>query len=111
MVHEAVSVDGPPAYLENPIEHYTYRSLADYHARTGRYAALAAEEMARNGRRFHLTDLLVRPSWTFCKMYLFQQGFREGMHGLLLSALYGYYTFLKYATLWERERGAGKKGV
>lgn len=109
MVHEAVRIDGTPAYLRNPIEHHTYRSLADYHERAGRYAALAAEEMARSGRQAHLSDLLVRPFWTFCKMYLFQQGFREGIHGFLLSALYGYYTFLKYAKLWER--GMGRKGV
>lgn len=111
MVHEAVRIDGLPGYLQNPIEHHTYRSLADYHERAGRYAALAAEEMERNGRSFRLSDLLIRPVWTSCKMYLFQQGFREGVHGFLLSVFYGYYTFLKYATLWERERAARRKGV
>ena len=109
MVHEAVGIDGAPAYLENPMEHYTYRSLADYHERAGRYASLAAAEMARNGRPFRFADLCARPLWTFCKMYIFQQGFREGAQGFLLSALYGYYTFLKYAKLWECKQARKKE--
>lgn len=110
MVHEAVGLSGQTGYLRNVIEHYTYRSLADYHDRAGRYAALAALEMQRAGRSFQATDLVMRPFWTFCKMYFFQQGIREGLYGFLLSVLYGYYTFLKYAKLWELEREAGKNG-
>ena len=50
------------------------------------------------------TDLLARPIWTFFKMYLLRQGFREGLYGLLLCGLYVYYTFLEYARLWEMKR-------
>jgi len=103
-VHEAVRVDGPTKYLENPIEHYTYRSLEAYHTRAGRYSALAAYEMKKEGKRFRLMDLCLRPLWTFLRMYLIRQGFRDGAEGLILAALYGHYTFLKYAKLWEIEK-------
>jgi glycosyltransferase involved in cell wall biosynthesis len=106
-VHETVQVNGVTAFLQHPLEHYTYRSLAAFHARMGRYAALAARQMVTEGRRFHVHDLLARPFWTFVRMYLLQQGFREGVSGLLLSSLYAYYTFFKYATLWELQRVKG----
>lgn len=100
-VHESLSVTGSCGHLENPITHYTYRTLRDYHERAGRYAALGARQMKKGGRSFYLFDLLSHPIWNFLKMYFFRQGFRDGLHGLLLALLYSYYTFLKYALLWE----------
>jgi glycosyltransferase involved in cell wall biosynthesis len=105
-VHESVRVNGATKRLTNPIEHYTYRSLASYHARASRYSALAAYEMREQGKRFHLMDLCLRPVWTFLRMYLIRQGFRDGSDGLILAVFYGYYTFLKYAKLWEMEKKA-----
>ncbi len=102
-VHEAVRVAGSTGRLQQPLLHDTYRTLAEFHARTGRYATLAALQMRQEGRSFRLMDLVARPAWTFLRMYLFRQGFREGLHGLLLCGLYAYYTFLKYGRLWEME--------
>ena len=111
MVHEAVDIEGTPGFLENPMEHDTYRTLADYHERAGRYTTLAALEMHRSGRHFRSIDLATRPFWTFFKMYILRQGFREGFNGFLLSGLYSYYVFLKYAKLWEMESTAKKQGT
>lgn len=107
-VHEVVEVEGRVAELTCPMEHYTYTSIGDYLARMDRYADLAAGEMAAAGRRCRAADLLVRPPWTFCRMYLLRLGFLDGWRGLILAGLYAAYTFAKYAKLWERgERGRG----
>ncbi len=103
-VHEKVVLSGRADFLKNPIEHYTYRSLAAFHERMGRYASLSARQMGKEGKRFKARNLLAHPVWTFLKMYFLQQGFREGIYGLMLSGLYSYYTFLKYACLLELER-------
>jgi hypothetical protein len=34
-------------------------------------------------------------------MYVQRAGFLDGMPGLILSGLYAYYTFMKYAKFWE----------
>jgi glycosyltransferase involved in cell wall biosynthesis len=102
-VHEAVRVAGSTGRLQHPLLHDTYRTLAEFHTRTGRYAELAALQMKTERRSFHWVDLVARPAWTFFRMYLLRQGFREGLHGLLLCGLYAYYTFLKYGRLWEME--------
>jgi glycosyltransferase involved in cell wall biosynthesis len=100
-VHERVEIEGRAGYLQNPMEHHTYRSLSDFLERMDRYSTLAAQEMAAQGRNFHLGDLLLRPPYTFFHMYLLRAGFLEGYHGFLLSSLYAFYTMAKYSKLRE----------
>ena len=101
-VHECVKVQGEVGYLENALEHHTYRSLTDFLKRMDRYSRLGAEEMRKEGRRFRMADLL-RPPFTFFQMYFLRLGFLEGYRGFLLSRLYSFYTFAKYAKLREIE--------
>lgn len=106
-VHEAVEVKGRVGYLPEPLEHHTYRSIADFLSRMDRYSGLAAEEMLRQGRKAGALDLVFRPPLTFLRMFLLRGGFREGWHGVVLAGLYACYTFAKYARLWEM-RQTGK---
>ena len=69
-----------------------------------RYSTLMAEEMVKRGRAFHIHQLLSHPLFTFFKMYGLRKGFLDGKPGLILAGLYAYYTFVKYAKLWEISR-------
>jgi glycosyltransferase involved in cell wall biosynthesis len=100
-VHEKVVVNGPVGALHNPIEHYTYRTVSDYVRKMQTYSTLAAREIRKKGRP-GIASLLLKPCFTFFKMYVLRLGFLDGMHGIVLAALYGYYTFLKYAKAWEQ---------
>jgi hypothetical protein len=100
-VHEAVELSGEAGYLKSPMLHYTYSSISDYLTRMDRYSALAAEEMRKEGRSAGPSDMLLKPVFTFIKMFFVRQGFRDGIHGLVISMLYSFYTFSKYAKLWE----------
>ena len=100
-VHEKIVVDGERGYLKNPIVHYTYKTINQFIDKSRRYSSLSAQEMRSKGRKFRLANLLFNPPVTFIKMYFIQQGFRDGLHGLVLAILYSYYTFLKYIKLWE----------
>lgn len=100
-VHESVKINGKVGRLVNPLEHYTYRSLSEYLQRMDRYSTLAAREMAKRSGKTGLGSIIFRPFFTFLRMYVLKQGFRDGICGLLLSILYSYYTFSKYAKLWE----------
>ncbi|HTX51926.1 MAG TPA: glycosyltransferase family 2 protein [Candidatus Baltobacteraceae bacterium] len=101
-VHEVVKIEGRVGRLTAPMDHFTYDSVEEFLTRMERYAALAAEELWSNGRRARVTDLTVRPLWTFIRMYGLQRGFVDGWRGLVLAGLYACYTFAKYAHLWER---------
>ncbi len=104
LVHEAVEVDGSKGYLGNPLVHRTYEDVPDYLERMERYSTLAAEQMLLEGRRTRALDILVRPAFTFLKMFVLKRGFLDGNAGLVLSKLYASYTRAKYAKLREMKK-------
>jgi hypothetical protein len=60
-----------------------------------------SRRLKEQGRRFSTHQLITHPIGAFAKTYVQRQGFRDGVPGLILSGLYAYYTFLKYAKFWE----------
>ena len=109
LVHEGFDVTGRVDYLRGHVLQYPFRDLGEYLRKMSRYSTLMAEQMAARGSRFRTHQLVTHPVFTFIKMYGLRQGFRDGMPGLILSLLYAYYTFVKYAKLWEA--GRDKAGV
>ncbi|GAB4364312.1 MAG: glycosyltransferase family 2 protein [Deltaproteobacteria bacterium] len=98
-VHEVVRLDGPVGTLRGDLLHFTYRDTADFLARMENYAALGAREMRKEGRRATPLDLLLRPPFTFLRMYLLRLGFLDGALGFRLAWLYARYTYAKYSRL------------
>ena len=109
LVHESFDVEGEIGYLENPVLQYPFRDIDHYLMKQERYSDLMARRMMEQNRRFAASQLITHPCFTFLKMYIGRKGCLDGVPGLILSGLYAYYTFIKYARLWElrREKGAG----
>lgn len=101
LVHETLEVDGPIGTLKHDLIHYSYRNMNDYTRKMVLYARSAARQKYIEGRRFRLGDLLLNPGLTFFKMYILKQGFRDGLHGLVLSVLTACSSALRYAILWS----------
>lgn len=110
LVHESFDVDGPIGYLQEPALQYPFRNVDHYLAKMDRYSELMAQRMVERGKRFHPHQLVTHPIFTFLKMYILRSGFLDRMPGLILSGLYAYYTFIKYAKFWELSRAARKPG-
>ena len=104
LVHEQLLIDGPVDQFRNDLIHYTDPDLDHYFSKFNRYTSLAAQDMEAAGRGFSAFDLFVRPPFLFVKMYIFRQGFRDGLHGLILAVLSSFYVFTKYAKLWEMKK-------
>jgi glycosyltransferase involved in cell wall biosynthesis len=109
-VHEEVVVAEPVGTLKTPLEHYSYRSVSDYVARLDRYARLAAQELAKAGRRPCPGELFFRPLLAFFHLYFIRLGFLEGTPGYTLAVLMSMYKFLKYYYLRELARGRDLDG-
>jgi glycosyltransferase involved in cell wall biosynthesis len=103
--HGRVEVDGRVRRLAGILEHRSYRDLADQVDRIQRFSAQAARAMHARGRRVRLSDLLLRPPARFLRAYVLKRGCLDGMPGLVLAAATAFHVFLKYAKLWELERG------
>jgi glycosyltransferase involved in cell wall biosynthesis len=101
-VHEKVIVDGATGRLNEPLEHYTYKSLSEYIKKMEIYSSLSAEDLDTKKHGLPVLSMLVNPVFVFNKMFFLRQGFRDGIHGFILAVLYSSYTFLKYAKVWEK---------
>jgi glycosyltransferase involved in cell wall biosynthesis len=103
-VHEELRVNGGVSNSRGDLVHYTDPDLHHYFEKFNRYTTLAAEDMKAAGRTCSIYDLLVRPSFTFVKMYLLRLGVMDGMAGFVLCVCSSAYVFTKYAKLWELTR-------
>jgi glycosyltransferase involved in cell wall biosynthesis len=100
-VHESVRADGPVSDLRGELLHYAYRDLAHHFQTMDRYTTLAARQMFEEGRRAGWLDLAVHPPAAFLRNYVLRGGFRDGVPGLIVSAMNARYVGLKFAKLWE----------
>ena len=100
-VHESVRADGPVARLGGEILHYAYRDLSHHLVTMDRYTTLAARQMFEDGRRAGWWDLALHPPAAFLRNYLLRGGFRDGVPGLIVSAMNARYVGIKLAKLWE----------
>jgi glycosyltransferase involved in cell wall biosynthesis len=101
LVHESFTLNGRLGYLREHVLQYPWDTIEIATAKLQRYSTLMAQRYAQAGKRASVGKMLLSPAAMFFKVYAAQQGFRDGRHGLVLALLYSYYTFLKYAKLWE----------
>lgn len=47
-------------------------------------------------------DAIRFPVSDFVKIYFAQSGYKDGLHGLVLSILQAFYSFVVFAKLWEK---------
>ena len=99
-----------PAALDacrNELQHFPYRDVSDHLETIDRYTTLAAREMNAKGRRSGLLKIGAHPPLAFLRNYLLRGGFRDGVPGLIISALNAYYVFLKFSKLWQIQHATG----
>ncbi len=88
-VHETVNLQGTVGQLGEPLRHCTIPNMKVFLRKLDRYTSLAARESLSIGAPLRPLDLVVRPCWTFAKLYLAKQGFRDGPEGFVFCALSG----------------------
>ncbi|HZS08254.1 MAG TPA: glycosyltransferase family 2 protein [Blastocatellia bacterium] len=101
--HETARVRGRVETLPGEFLHYTRRNLSEHHRVLDSYTTLAAEYLHKNGRRVRWPDLFILPVSAFIRTYVFKQGFRDGIQGLIIAMFTAYSVFLKYAKVWEQQ--------
>lgn len=106
-VHETVDLDGEVGDLRHALTHRTIPDMTTFLAKIERYTTLEAHKLAGEGVRPRLGDLTARPIWTFAKLYLGKQGFRDGLEGLMFCALSGVSAAVRSWKLREIARAGG----
>jgi glycosyltransferase involved in cell wall biosynthesis len=103
-VHETVDLRGTAGQLTNSLRHCTIPNMETFLSKINLYTSLEAIKHQRAGRSFGVLDLAIRPFWTFLKLYVGKQGFRDGLEGFAFCALSGLSLAVRSWKLRELER-------
>jgi glycosyltransferase involved in cell wall biosynthesis len=95
-VHELAVVEGAIGYLENPLIHHNYRDPAHFHVKQRAYTDYDAGILRERGIRPKPYTFLTQPLRHFWWRFVTLNGYRDGLHGLRLSAFMAYYEWVKY---------------
>lgn len=103
-VHQPIEVKGEVRHLSEPLTHYNYNSINDFVDRINNiYTEVEADEVVRSGKKLHWVESIRMPTQDFLKTYFLQKGYKDGLHGLVLSILQSIYMFLVFAKVWEKQ--------
>lgn len=103
-VHESLEVRGIIWPLQAELIHHSYPTLSDYIEHMNRYSSLGAEMAVTRGQRGSLSNIVLRPFFTFFYNYFFRLGFLDGREGLLVHLYHAVYVSWKYAKVGEIRR-------
>ncbi len=103
-VHADLVVDGPTRDLRQKMLHYYIRSFDHMIAKMTRYANWGAAQMFIDGKTTGVWGIFAHPFGKFVRDYILNLGFLDGARGLISVGMHVYYTFWKYAKLWELQQ-------
>jgi len=105
-LHAKAVVEGEVSHLSGDLIHLSYRDIHDQVVRMERYAEVTARhKMREGGGSWSLLRMVFDPPLVFVRRYFLQRGFLDGVPGLVALVINAFYVFLKYAKLWEMQRG------
>ena len=100
-VHADLLVDGDTGALRHKMDHYYIRTFDHMIAKMTRYAYWGAAQMYIDGKTTTAVGIFGHAFGKFVRDYVFNFGFLDGARGMLSVGMHVYYTFWKYAKLWE----------
>lgn len=100
-IHEVVDVEGRVGRLSGRLLHYPYPHVSEYWEHLNRYTTLEAQFLKERGHRLSWIDFVLRPCALWLKLFVFQQGFRDGWEGFCFCSLSSFYVVIKYAKYGE----------
>ena len=102
-VHELLTVDGPIGTLRNDIKHLHYQSVSEFIEKLNRYTDIEAEKLIKEKQMVTWKDVLVFPMNEFLSRFFARQGYKDGLHGFVLSLLMAFYWEIVFTKVWERK--------
>jgi glycosyltransferase involved in cell wall biosynthesis len=100
-VHADLMVDGPAGRLKAKLDHFYIRSFEHMIAKMTRYGNWGAAQMFLDGKTASAWSIFGHSFGKFVRDYVVNAGFLDGTRGLIAVGIHVYYTFWKYARLWE----------
>jgi glycosyltransferase involved in cell wall biosynthesis len=99
-LHAHLEVQGPTGSLQQPIVHYSFRTMESVLEKLNRYSSANARDMTTAGKQGSLGKAISHGLWAFIRTYVFQLGFLDGRWGFMLAVSNAEGTYYRYVKLW-----------
>lgn len=83
------------------IIHNNYEDIDEYIEHTLRYSKVQSKELIKNGYQFSWHDIVSKPVNEFLSRYFVGEGYKDGLHGLILSLLQSFSELITYIRVWN----------
>lgn len=92
-----------PEKEELAIIHNNYTDIDSYFEKMLRYTKAQAKNLLDNDYKFVWSDLITKPVNEFLSRYFAGKGYKEGVHGLVISLLQAFSELVLYVRVWNYE--------
>jgi glycosyltransferase involved in cell wall biosynthesis len=106
-VHEGFIVDGNVGKLDNALIHYTHQKISETINKINHYSTLEAEEKFGK-KKVKPLQILTHPIAAFLNHFISRKGYKDGVHGLMISLIHAMTNMLTYMKLWEMQNKKSK---
>lgn len=107
-VHEKIESE-KIEQLKGDIFHWPFPTIESQIATINRYSGLRAKDWQNKGRKFHLSQLVLKPISKFFEVFIVKRGFRDGLVGFEVAVVTAFSYFLRLIKLKElQDRPANK---
>ncbi len=89
---------------KNALTHYHYQTISQFIERMNRYTSIEAEYKHKTEGAVDWYMLLSSPFHEFLSRFFAQTGYKDGLHGFVLSILQGISVFVVMVKVWEKQK-------
>jgi glycosyltransferase involved in cell wall biosynthesis len=100
-VHERWQVKGKTTKLKKALLHYPHQNVTEFLREINYYTDIRAEELYKLKKKTSLLAIAAYPLAKFLQNYIFKQGFRDGVRGMILALMMSFHSFLVRGKLWQ----------
>ena len=104
-IHEMIIVDGRVGRLEGDLLHESYRSMRQHVEKLNLFTDLDAEVIDGRGTVLKLSNFwwyfAVKPFLLFLRKFVVMGGYRDGVHGFIISLFTGLASTIMHVKAWE----------
>lgn len=93
-----------PEQEKYAILHHHYSTVSQYLERMLKYTTIQAQDLVRSGYVFEWADAIRRPMSEFLSRFFAGDGYKDGVHGLILSLLQAFSELVLIVKVWEIQK-------
>ena len=107
--HDYIEISGNGSSLKGDIIHFSFRDLTHQVDTINKFSSIVAYTRFIKNTKSPILKSIYKPFIKFLEIYIFKLGFLDGYAGLIIAISSSYSTFLKFAKLYELQKGLIKR--